>query len=102
MIQIISDKIVKIRKPHYCFGCHRKFEPGSVMDCQTNKYDGTIGKVYSCATCRELMRKFKSLFFDDGEYIFPDECVAVVCRDYRVGTPEELLQKLTDEHRRIH
>lgn len=93
MVEILSDKIVKTRKAHWCFACHRKFEAGTVMDCQTNKYDGTIGTTYSCATCRELMRKFKPWFFDDSEHIFPDECVAYVCRDFK-RTPEELLEDL--------
>lgn len=93
-MEILFDKEVKIRKPHVCFACGRRFEPPAQMRRQTHTYDG-LQTVYSCNTCNELMNKFRSLFYDECEMIYPEFCVYEALRDNDVYTPEELLVKLT-------
>jgi len=56
-MDILSDKIVKIRKSHTCFCCGRKFE----VDTRMNKgtfVDGRIYTLYTCLACNEIMTSF--------------------------------------------
>lgn len=92
----LSEKIVKIRKPHRCFACSRKFEVGTMMRSQTHMYDG-IMTVYSCATCDELMDKFHDQFFDDCELVYPASCVREAMSNCKASTPEELLTIMLSE-----
>jgi len=90
MIEILSDKNVVTRKPHKCFLCSRKFDAGTDMNVQVNKYDD-INRVYSCKTCKELMSgnwiepNDENMFESDTlhEYMYGDNFS---------GTPEEYLQ----------
>jgi hypothetical protein len=96
-MDIISDKVVKTRKPHMCFGCGRKFEKGTTMNCQVNKHDGEIHAVYSCETCQELMRDHGELFWDECEGFYPLLCVQEYISNtkYFKISPESLLFILT-------
>ena len=51
---LISSKKVKTRKPHYCFGCARKFPAGTKMQYNT-VVDDNIFNTYICQTCLEVM-----------------------------------------------
>ncbi len=95
-MDIISNKIVKIRKPHRCFACGRKFEKGAMMNCQVNTYDGIMA-VYSCLTCQELMSKHSEYFKDDYDHSYPADCVRE-CYEGRDITPKQLLEKLNLSH----
>lgn len=44
MSKILRYKLVKIRKPHVCFGCGRCFEPPYQMISAAAAYDGTVEK----------------------------------------------------------
>ena len=96
-MEIISpDKSVKIRKPHRCFACNRKFEPGTIMTRLVNVYDG-IQSVYSCPTCKELMEKFMDYFLDESENMFSEGCVKEAMSemfDFEGSNPEEFLEFL--------
>ena len=87
MIEIISDKDVKIRKPHRCCVCSRKFDVGTIMHNQKNKYDD-IASVYTCLTCNELLK-----FFEPGdEGMYDPDCLSQeMYGDSFGGTPEEYL-----------
>lgn len=95
-MDVISDKQVKTRKSHRCYACNRLFPPGTIMHSQTNTFDG-ISTIYSCQTCDTLMSEFSDSFYDDGEQVFPSECVNSAFYSYRVNNPEELLNAMRKE-----
>lgn len=89
-MEIISDKNVKIRKPHRCFLCSRKFDAGIEMNVQVNKYDD-IYRVYSCKTCKQLMSD--NWIAPNDENMFEQESLSeYMYGDNFGGTPEEYLQ----------
>lgn len=96
-MDIISDKVVKTRKPHICYACGRKFEKGTTMNCQVNKHDGDINAVYSCETCKELLTEHGALFLDEMMGFFPLLCVDEYLSNtkYCGVSPETLLFILT-------
>ena len=51
MSKILRYKLVKIRKPHVCFGCGRHFEPPCQMISAAAAYDGTVESYYLCESC---------------------------------------------------
>lgn len=87
MSETFTDKIVKIRKPHQCFSCFRKFEPGTEMRYWCGIYDGDFGSVYSCKACNEIMDRCEP--DDDG---YPEGFVAYMLE--KDQTPEQLLEKM--------
>lgn len=54
MSKILRYKLVKIRKPHVCFGCGRCFEPPYQMISAAAAYDGTVGSYYLCESCNKV------------------------------------------------
>lgn len=54
MSKILRYKLVKIRKPHVCFGCGRCFEPPYRMISAAAAYDGTVGSYYLCESCNKV------------------------------------------------
>jgi len=96
-MDILSNQLVKIRKPRQCFGCLRKFEIGTQMRRQVNIFDGEIGTVYSCETCDTLMSNYKKEFIDESEGVFPECCIQERYSDFKVKNPEELLKKLNKQ-----
>lgn len=51
MSDILKEKIVRIRKPHICFGCGRKFSPPYKMTFSAVTECGTVYTFYLCETC---------------------------------------------------
>lgn len=71
MSQIIFQyKIVKIRKPHSCYGCRKKFDPGTEMTYSAGKVDGLFSSTYMCANCEEATKGFTG---EDWESVMPGE-----------------------------
>lgn len=87
MSETIANKIVKIRKPHQCFSCFRKFEPGTEMRYWCGVYDGDFNSVYCCMTCDQIMERSEP--DDDG---YPEGFVCYMLEDNQ--TPEQLLDKM--------
>lgn len=54
---IVGRSLVKIKKPHVCFGCGRKFKSGSQMEKSLVTGDSPWS-CYLCATCREVLKTF--------------------------------------------
>ena len=50
MSKILRNKLVKIRKPHVCFG----FEPPYKMISAATAYDDTVGSYYLCESCNKV------------------------------------------------
>lgn len=53
MNTILKYKVVRIQKPHTCFGCGRRFEPHCPMVSATVA-DGTIRSYYLCKSCNKV------------------------------------------------
>lgn len=92
MIRPISDKIVKIRKKHRCFACSRVFEKDTMMNRQTNIYEGDgIYSIYSCLACTSIMKEFPETTLDPYDDCFPEECVLCIMDDLK-ASPEQILE----------
>lgn len=89
-MDILSDKIVKTRKPHICSACARRFEAGSTMRRQINNGNGIV-TWYECKTCMQLLTRHRKNF-DDGCGVCYMNCVDDVLE--RGQTPEDLLHAL--------
>lgn len=61
MADIIGRKIVKIRKPHFCFGCGRRFFTGTQME----KSFVTDYKPWTCYLCMTCLKITKTMRYDD-------------------------------------
>lgn len=88
MIEILSDKKVKIRKDRQCMTCLRLFKKESHMHCQSSVYDGNIGSWYRCLTCQELFQYFE---WDRDEGIGEGAIKEIMYDHQFSGTPEEFL-----------
>lgn len=53
MIKVIGRRMVKIRKPHVCFGCGRRFPENAKME-KSCVIDGKPWTCYLCETCVEV------------------------------------------------
>jgi len=90
-MDILSDKIVKTRKPHKCGACSRMFPAGTMMRTVTGIYDG-IDTWRECPTCQILLSKFPEKF-DNGFREFDVDCVDIELQEDQ--TPEQLLEELS-------
>lgn len=52
MDEVIGRRMVKIRKPHVCFGCGREFPAGSQME-KSFVVDYDPWTCYLCTTCQK-------------------------------------------------
>jgi hypothetical protein len=93
--EVLSEKIVKTKKPHFCFACSRSFPAGSTMKYQANIFDGDFGSLYVCETCQELMDKANDYLWDDFEMSYPENCVGEALSIVGYKTPEEWLQSIS-------
>jgi hypothetical protein len=64
MIIRCAHKTVKIRKPHRCWGCGSKHNPGELMVRVTN-FDDTITVSYWCEICDSYYKAYTE-HFDEG------------------------------------
>lgn len=55
MSKILRYKLVKIRKPHVCFGCGRYFEPSRRMISAAAADGGIVESYYLCESCDEVV-----------------------------------------------
>lgn len=95
-MDILKDKIVKIRKPHKCLMCGRDFPAGTQMNYQVNTYEGFC-TVYTCTTCSELRAHIELEVWEEG---FTENCVSEELDAFNFkGTPEEYLEIKRAERR---
>jgi hypothetical protein len=80
-------KEVKIRKPQYCHGCSRKFEPGTKIVYSVGVNYGDFWAIYNCKACDTLMQKADYYDYWDG---FPEGWVNELLG--KGQTPEDLLK----------
>lgn len=87
-MQIVSDKTVKTRKEHKCWGCGRSFPKGSELRRLVEADGGEIKSTYWCYVCTEAWNEWMHPC-DDG----------IMFGDFKVGYPvewEELRAKIED------
>ena len=98
-MDVLSDKIVKIRKPHMCNACGRLFEAGTLMRTQVQADNG-IQTWRECPTCMELLSKHRNHFrqYDDFDDICLEFCVNEELKCDQ--TPESLLYILNDSNKK--
>jgi hypothetical protein len=58
LLDYLSDKKVKIRKPQKCWGCGREFPKGSILRYIKNVDGGVFSSVYWCDTCQEYWDEY--------------------------------------------
>lgn len=59
MASLITDKTVKIRKPHKCLMCGTDFPAGTEMHHQVNNSEG-FHSVYNCLPCWDIISNVKT------------------------------------------
>jgi len=59
-----QQKIVKVRKEHYCCNCGKIIEVGKSSLCETGFLDGQPQRAYTCVDCLD---KWLDEIYDDGE-----------------------------------
>lgn len=68
MATLISDRKVKTRKPHQCWGCLKNIESRSTVRVVVSKGDA-ISRVYYCSSCCAAffaIQKRDPRYFEDG------------------------------------
>ena len=70
-MEALTQKFVKTRKPHICFGCGRRYPAGTMMEFVAIADGGTVNNSYLCETCLEVVAEIsnESGYF---EYYFGD------------------------------
>ena len=71
-MRIISDKRVKTRKPHVCWGCNTLEPIGTIMLAIAQADGGTVNTTYWCMTCMTYMARY----FDDGDVYGSGDIIA--------------------------
>lgn len=61
-MDVLTQKFVKTRKPHTCFGCGRVFPAGTRMEFSTIADGGTVDNSYLCEACLEVANQIYSEF----------------------------------------
>jgi len=59
-MDVLTQKLVKTRKPHTCFGCGRTFPTGTSMEFSTIADGGTVNNSYLCGTCIDVVDQISS------------------------------------------
>lgn len=66
-MDILTNKVVKTRKPHRCWGCANLYESGTKMRYTTSVDAGEISSAYWCKTCDKLIDQTYDYFdLQDG------------------------------------
>ena len=68
MGKILRYNTVTTRKPHFCFGCGRKFQSPCKMISAAFTDCGSVSNYYLCMTCDSIVSKME---YDD-EYCYGD------------------------------
>lgn len=62
---ILSNKTVKIRVPHRCWGCGREYPIGTSMRGQAEKDNGKVSTTYWCYVCDKYLSDTRDSWDDD-------------------------------------
>ncbi len=67
-METLTDKKVKIRKSHYCWGCAKKFNKGDFMQYIVNIDGGEFNSAYWCMDCIKFMDTLDEWETEDLRY----------------------------------
>lgn len=70
MTEVLTDKQVKTRKPHKCWGCLKKFPSGTTMRVVVSVDRDGINQFYFCQHCDNHSEKWS---IEDWESTFPGD-----------------------------
>ena len=56
MRDVLDQRVVKTRNPHFCFGCLESIPVGSKVELSTIVDSGGIYATYLCEDCVEFLR----------------------------------------------
>lgn len=62
----LIQKTVKIRKPHICIGCGKKYSARQDMELHEGLNDGEFHRSYMCPICVDFMTKERWNSLDEG------------------------------------
>ncbi len=65
-MNIISEKKVKTRKPHNCWGCKQQIPIGTLTQTVTSIDGASMSTVYWCDKCQAFMDTLDSYDMQDG------------------------------------
>ncbi len=65
-MELVTQKVVKTRKPHNCWGCTLQIPIGTLIQTVTSVDGGLIVKVYWCDKCQSFMDTLDSYDTQDG------------------------------------
>ena len=88
-MDVLSEKIVKIKKEHICHGCVRSFAKGTKMKKIVCTDEGRLINSYWCKDCIKFMKKL-----DDWEIEEIDEGGLLEYDEYR----EKIQEKEEDKN----
>ena len=64
----LKDKLVKIRKPHKCWGCGMEFPVGCILNYNVSMFEGEFCTSYWCPICSRILADKKARdYFIDGD-----------------------------------
>jgi hypothetical protein len=68
MGELITQKVVKTRKSHKCWGCAKEFPIGSTLLTLVEKDNGLINKSYWCSSCRIIINSDPESYVDGVDF----------------------------------
>lgn len=78
-MEALTQKFVKTRKPHTCFGCGRRYPAGSTMEFAAIADGGTVNNSYLCITCVDIVDQISSEsgYFEYGFGELRDDAISL-------------------------
>ena len=62
----LSQKTVKTKKPHHCWGCAKEFPTGTELLKSVSVDQGEFSSSYWCKACEEIMDDLEDWQKEDG------------------------------------
>lgn len=66
MIEVLTSKMLIIRKPHKCFGCLKEIKKGERARYSVSVQDGRFAHVYLCEECDDYISDLDPRDYEDG------------------------------------
>lgn len=88
----LDGKIIRTRKEHQCFACHKIFTAGTKMLCGSHANDKPYS-LYWCLNCQIIMNEFDGEMVND-EWEYEWGCVKefLAARGYSVDRIDEFIK----------